>query len=156
MADEASDLRGSPAGTAHCRLEEVVSYRAGELPPERAIAFEDHLGSCPACRRLVRDATNVLSEIDAAVRAAESKGSDVDLILARLRRKVVERAARPEWRRPWQPSQRFWLPAAGVAAIVVLIAVLQLLLVLLPRRWRSTHGVVEVRSSQPVAGPTSP
>jgi hypothetical protein len=152
MADEASDLRGLPAGTIHCRLEDVVSYRASDLPPERASLFVEHLRSCAACRRLVRDATSVLTEIDAAIRAVESKASDVDLMLARLQRKAVERAARPERQRPRQPSPRFWLPMAGVAAIVVLIAVLQLVAVLLPRRWRSAHGAVEARSSQPVAG----
>jgi len=155
MADDASDLRGLPAGTAHCRLEEVVGYRAGELPPERAGAFEDHLRICPACRRLVRDAVSVLSKIDTTVRSVESKASEVDQIVAGLRRKVVARAIRPANRRtnpgPRQPSQRFWLPAAGVVAVVVLVAVLQLLAVLLPRRWRSAHAAAAA-SSQPVAG----
>ncbi len=85
MADEASDLPGLPAETAHCRLEEVVAYRAGDLPPERAAAFEDHLRRCSACLRLVTDAANVLTQVDdtlrAAGHAAQSSVAQVDLIL---------------------------------------------------------------------------
>jgi anti-sigma factor ChrR (cupin superfamily) len=140
MADEASDLPGLPAETVHCRLEEVVAYRAGDLPSEQAAAFEDHLRRCPACLRLVTDAANVLTQVDATLRAArqaaQAKVNQVDLILARLRRKVAERAARPAGWTPRQPSQRFWLPAAGVAAVVVLVAALQLLMALLPSLWR--------------------
>ena len=141
MADEASDLPGLPAGTVHCRLDEVVAYRVGDLPLAHATAFENHLRSCPACRRLVRDAGNVLSEVDLALRAARPRDNQVDLILARLRRKAgLERAARPVGWMPRQPSQRFWLPMAGVAAVVVLVALLQLLMVMLPRRWHRSFG----------------
>src|SRR5580658_540748 len=95
MADDARDLPDLPAGTAHCRLDEVVNYRAGDLAFERAAAFEQHLQSCAACRRLVRDAATVLTEVDLTVRAAESKANPADVILARLRRTAAERAARP-------------------------------------------------------------
>jgi len=143
VADDASDLRGTPAETAHCGLEEVVSYRAGELPPERAADLADHLAGCAGCRRLVRDAATVLTQIGVTVRAAESKVNQVDLILARLRRKAAARAARPTGWEPRQPSQRFWLPVFGVAAVVVLVALLQLLMVMLPRFWRAAHGTAE-------------
>jgi anti-sigma factor RsiW len=139
MADEASDLRGLPAGTAHCQLSDVVSYRSGDLSPERAGDIEEHVRSCAACRRLLRDATTVLRGVDLTVRAASSR-FDVDHSLARLRDRATHRTRRPE-SRPRQPSTRFWLPMVGVATVVVLVAVLQLLMVLLPRRWARTSAV---------------
>jgi hypothetical protein len=139
MADEASHLRGLPAGTAHCLLEEVVSYRARSLSSERARDLEEHLRSCAACRRLVRDATEVLERVHSTVRAASSRFGDIDQILAGLRRKVAQRSVRPSTK-PRQPSQRFWLPIAGVAAVVVLIALFQLALVLVPRLWEGAHS----------------
>jgi hypothetical protein len=142
MADEASDLPGLPAGTAHCRLDEVVAYRAGDLPLEHASAFEGHLRICQACERLVRDAGQVLTEVDLALRGARAKDNQIDLILARLRGKVALRAARPVGWTPRQPSQRFWLPMAGVAVVVALVAVLQLLMVMLPRRWHAAAAKV--------------
>jgi hypothetical protein len=138
VADEASDLRGLPAGTAHCLLEEVVSYRAHTLPSDRARGIEEHLRICAACRRLVRDAAEVLERVDSTVRDASSRYGDIDQILARLLRKAAGRSAR-SLTKPRQPSQRFWLPVAGVAAVVVLIALLQMVMVLMPRLWKGAR-----------------
>ena len=137
-----------------------MAYRAGDLSLDQATAFENHLRSCAACRRLVRDAGNVLTEVDLTLRAARPRDHQVDLILARLRRKAAQRAVRPASWIPRQPSQRFWLPMAGVAAVVVLVAVLQLLMVILPRRRHMAPMEVAAPPVEPAAqstvGPASP
>ena len=129
-----------------------MSYRAGDLVAERTRTFEQHLQSCADCRRLVRDAAALLTDVDRTVKKAESRANPVDAILARLRRTATERAAHPRGRTPRQPSQRFWLPVAGVLAVVVLVAVLQLVLALWSRRW---HVSTAQMPAGPVVGPSA-
>jgi len=158
MADEASHLGGLPAETAHCGLDELVSYRSGDLSAERAQVFEQHVQSCPACRRRFRDAAAVLSDVDTTIRKAASRANPVDALLLRLQRKAADDAARPRGHTPRQPSQRFWLPVAGVVAVVTLVAVLQLVLALLPRYWHGFGGAAQPARipAGPLVGPRPP
>jgi hypothetical protein len=114
--------------------ERLHAYREGRLTAEETGELEGLLARSGAGRR----------------RLLELAGIDQSLPLRRVRRAVLDQAARP--RRPRQMTA--WVSAAGVAAMIVLA-----LLVLLPRQGAlprgltydvSARGLAEVRSTAAV------
>ena len=95
---------------------ELGALALGLLDPVRTRAVEEHLATCPACRRDLEDLTAVTDLLgDVPPEALLEGPPDSDMVLARTLRQIRAEAA-AERRRRFVPRV-----AAGVAAVAVLV-----------------------------------
>ncbi|MHB8417079.1 MAG: anti-sigma factor family protein [Myxococcales bacterium] len=100
------------------RMDEVVAYRDGELPPAEAAEFERHLAACTDCRASLRAAEAALSTLDDLLGPPPL---DLDEAMAQLRKGAqLARAARRGRRLAWA--------GVGLALAATLVVALALTL----------------------------
>ena len=131
--------RGGPppsAGAVACSLSEVIDYREQRLSRERAEAFALHLDSCAHCRQALASADVILPAVRAQVRAPGTA----------LLAEAPRAAAR-------DPSRRFWLPLIGVLAVLLLVALFQLVLAVAPQLWRTPAHTAPSTGVSPTEAP---
>ncbi|GAB3710700.1 zf-HC2 domain-containing protein [Amycolatopsis oliviviridis] len=94
---------------------QLAAYVLGGLTPAEAATFETHLASCPACRREVRELSELRYHLDEVPPEAFLEGppDGGDLLLQRTLRQVREEEGTQE-RKP-----RRLLAVAGAAVLVV-------------------------------------
>ena len=118
----------SMPGPDHDRWADAVgAYLLGALPPDELSDFEEHLASCPVCRRDVDDLQTAADALPVSVAPVAPSAALKDRIMAvveseaELLHATGARADRPPSRRtPWWRSLLRPLPVAAAACVLVL------------------------------------
>ncbi|MGE5507310.1 MAG: anti-sigma factor family protein [Chitinophagales bacterium] len=98
---------------AHLSDETIRRYLSGELAGKARAAAEDHLATCPSCRREL----GLYRAIDAVVGAAPVPDWVPEALLAEVSRKVrLPGAGRPA-------PARWWKVASAAAALALMLGV---------------------------------
>jgi anti-sigma-K factor RskA len=115
----------SETGHEHWR-DEIAAYLVGALDPGEAAELERHVAGCPDCQadlRHLRPAVDLLPE---SVERVEPPPRLRAEILGRARAEASHAAANPERQMPFSRRRWFtgWRPAAGLAAVALVVAAL--------------------------------
>lgn len=87
------------------------------LQPAREAEFSDHVRACAACRAELERIQNLVAAVDAGV-AAIVASEPSPALAARVRQRIAEETAAPQWR------ITSWIPvAAGALALLALVSI---------------------------------
>src|SRR5687767_13967420 len=103
----------------HPPLDVLSAFIDGELEAERRAEVEGHLGSCPACRTIASDLTELAADLH-AMPAPRPTAAEREQWL-----KVVEQTVRPVERSPLLSRARGarlpWLAGLAAAAVALVV-----------------------------------
>jgi hypothetical protein len=103
--------------------EKITSYIYGELDPAGCREIEGHLKTCEACRQEHRRLASILAKVRETRVKPKLSANDARLMAADIYRKLADNRARPWWRQYLDFMPPRFMPAAAMAAVLMITVV---------------------------------